>query len=213
MLAAHPVLLLLDAASARVQVALWTAGAAAAPLWWSGDGDAGCGVFAGVESLLAQTGRSIDAMDAFVLCEGPGSQLGIRTAAMALRVWTPRLGGTIPVYIYRSVELVARSLADPELSVIVDARRESWHVAKLGAPLRRVATAELTGPQTMPEHFRHWSALPSQVRSVPYDLATMLPATMDSDLFQPTAEPDALRAEPPTYVAWTPQVHRAPLRP
>jgi tRNA threonylcarbamoyladenosine biosynthesis protein TsaB len=210
LLAAHPVLLLLDAASARVQVALWAGDSRAAPLWWSGDDEAGVAIFAGVESLLAQAGRSIGGVEAFAYCEGPGSLLGIRTAAMALRVWSAP--EQIPVFAYQSIELVVRSLADPDLSVIVDARRELWHVAKLGSPARRVPTAALTGALAMPEHFRHWSALPANVGRVPYDLAALLPALADEDLFQPSAEPDALRPEPPTYAAWTPQVHRAPLR-
>ena len=209
LLAAHPVLLLLDSASARVQVGLWTDGDRAAPRWRASDEEAGIGIFSGVGSLLDEAGLRVADVTAFVFCEGPGSVLGIRSAAMALRVWRVH-HPAVPAFSFQSLGLVARALGDPAVSVIADARRDTWHVARLGAPLRRVPTAELTGPLVMPEHFRHWTPLPIGVQRTPYDLAALLPALAEADLFQPAAAPDAFLHEEPAYVTWTPQVHQAP---
>jgi tRNA threonylcarbamoyladenosine biosynthesis protein TsaB len=207
LLAAHPVALLLDAASARTQVGLLTPDPREAQRWVSSDDEAGVALFAGAERLLAESGRRIADVGAFLCCEGPGSVLGIRTAAMALRTW--RVLNPAPVFAYRSLDLVAHALGDPAASVIADARRDSWHVVRLGAPLRRVPTAELRGGLIMPEHFRNWTPLPEGVRRTPYDVPELLAALPDADLFRQTDEPDAFLHEEPSYVTWTPQVHQA----
>jgi len=202
LLAAHGSLLLIDAASARVQVGLLAAGQPAR--WAVSDDEAGVGIFRGVEQLGVQPSDA----DAFVFCDGPGSVLGIRSAAMALRTWCvlkPR-----PVFAYHSLALVAQALGRPGATVIADARRESWHCISSGTELRRVPTAELAGELIMPDGFRHWTPLPEGVTRTPYVLAELLPRIADRDLFRPVDAPDAFLHEEPSYATWTPQIHRAP---
>jgi tRNA threonylcarbamoyladenosine biosynthesis protein TsaB len=202
LLAQHAPLLLLDAASARIQVGL-----AAGPEAWSwaaADEEAGVGLFRCLASLGADPG----AAGAFAFAASPGSVLGIRTAAVAIRTWcalAPR-----PVFAYHALELLAAAFPRPEAAFIADARRGAWHCFRAGEPLRRVAAADLAGPLVTPEGFRHWTALPAGVQTVPYDLAEFLPRVADLDLFRPTDDPDAFLHEEPSYAAWTPQIHRAP---
>jgi tRNA threonylcarbamoyladenosine biosynthesis protein TsaB len=208
-LTADAPLLLLDAASTRVQVALFSADGTAR--WTATDGEAGVALFRGVESL----GVDLAQVRAFAFCEGPGSILGIRTAAMALRTWNmlaPR-----PLFAFRSLEIVAHDLVRrgsiENFSVIADARRKTWHCVGVRAgtigPLQRVNAAELTGPLFMPENFRTWAALPAETRTTSYDLATLLPRVVEMDLFHATDEPDAFLHEDPSYQTWTPSIHRA----
>lgn len=209
LLAEHPVLLLIDSASARLQIGLWTPGQNA-PRWLSSDVEASTALFACVETVLTEAGLRVAGVSAFVFCEGPGSVLGIRTAAVALRAWKV-INPAAKIYAYQSLDLVARSLtARPDVSVIADARRDSWHVAQQGQPLRRVPTAELRGDFVMPEHFRHWTALPEGVATVPYDLDALFVALIDADVFRSAPEPDAFSHEDPSYIVWTPQIHQAP---
>ncbi len=202
LLAAYSPLLLLDVASARVQVGVLAAGQ---PARWAGsDDEAGIGVFRCLEELAV----SPDTVGAFVFCDGPGSVLGIRTVAMALRTWcvlTPR-----PVFAYHSLAIVAHALRRPGAAIIADARRDAWHAFSLNGPLRRVTTAELAGELIMPDGFRHWTPLPAGVTRTSYALATLLPGVADQDLFRATETPDAFLHEEPSYATWTPQVHRAP---
>jgi tRNA threonylcarbamoyladenosine biosynthesis protein TsaB len=202
LLAAHAPLLVLDAASARVQVGVLAADGASR--WETSDEEAGVGVFRCLERLGVQPAEC----GAWVYCDGPGSVLGVRTVAMALRAWAvvaPR-----PVFGFCSLAVVAHGLGWPEVSVIADARREAWHHFRLGGGLRRVSAAHLGGELVMPENFRHWSELPRGVTRVPYSLADLLPRTADADLFLATDAPDAFLHEEPSYVTWTPQIHRAP---
>lgn len=211
----HSTILLIDSSSTGVQVAVWHRHWE--PAWSTKIGEAGEQVFAAVDDVLARSGKKLDAIDAFVFCDGPGSVLGIRTAAVALRTW--RVLRTRPVYAFCSLTVVAQSLAltqnKREFAVIADARRDSWHHVDVDAngnfsPLKRIPSAALAGTLYTPEGFRHWTQPPASLQIVPYSLAALLPPLIDIELFSPTAEPDAFLHEEPVYQTWTPQVHRAP---
>ena len=203
-IAAHAPLLVIDAAATRVQVGWLTDGEVGTARWSTSDDDTGVGLF----TSLAALGVAIDAANALVFCDGPGSVLGIRTCAMALRTWNvlkPR-----PMFSYCSLAVVAQALGRPDIGVIADARRELWHHFTLGGSLRRVPVAELRGELVMPENFRHWSQPPPGLTSIPYSLAELLPRVIDADLCRPTDAPDAFLHEEPSYVTWTAKIHRAP---
>jgi tRNA threonylcarbamoyladenosine biosynthesis protein TsaB len=202
LIAAYRTVLVLDACSSRVQVGCYRTGLA--EKWAQSTAEAGIGIFECVANLEVDLAD----VDAFVFCEGPGSILGIRTVAMAIRAWNTLQ--VRPVFTYRSLTLVAEAMQERETSVIADARRELWHHFRLGGVLNRVSAAELSGRIVMPEGFRHWSALPAGVSMVPYDVATLLRRAETANLFQPTSAPDAFLHEEPSYVTWTPAIHRAP---
>lgn len=202
LLAAHAPLLMIDAASAQVQVGKLAADGAGE--WQTSAEEAGIGVFACLKKLGGRPGD----FGAWVYCDGPGSVLGIRTVAMALRAW--RVLEARPVFGFCSLAVVAHALGRREVSVIADARRDAWHHFQIDTGLRRVPGAALAGELVMPEDFRHWSAAPAGVARVPYSLADLLPRVLDADLFLPTDAPDAFLHEEPSYVTWTPQIHRAP---
>lgn len=211
----HPTILLIDSASTVVQAAVWQQDRK--PFWSAKTGEAGEQIFAVVNDVLAGSGVSLDSVDAFIFCEGPGSVLGIRTAAVALRTWStlrPR-----PVYAFCGLTVIARHLAltqnKREFAVVADARRDSWHHVDIDvggniSPLKRIPSSALSGILLTPEGFRAWSTPPTQLQTVPYSLAALLPPLVDIDLFAPATEPDAFLHEEPVYQTWTPQVHRAP---
>ena len=84
LLTEHPTLLLIDAASTRVQVGLWHQDLVS---WQIDEAEAGTAVFSCTEKLLAERNLTIADLNAYIFCEGPGSVLGIRTSAVALRTW------------------------------------------------------------------------------------------------------------------------------
>lgn len=215
LLAAHPTMLLIDSASTCVQVGLLRRDHEA--VWIARTGEAGEQIFTAVSELLASTQLTLDAVDAFIFCDGPGSVLGIRTAAVALRTW--RMLRARPAYAFCSLTVVAHALAlnagRRDFAVIADARRDSWHHLAVDADgtlsnLHRLPTPALAGALVMPEGFRSWSQLPAQLETTPYSLAALLPTLADADLFCEAAEPDAFLHEEPSYKTWTPQIHRAP---
>jgi tRNA threonylcarbamoyladenosine biosynthesis protein TsaB len=200
----YPPLLLIDAASERIQAGLL--GGDGGPRWSSRREEAGVGVFACLDEL----GVEVGSVGAFAFCEGPGSILGIRTSAMALRMWNvlrPR-----PTFGYFGLAVVAEAVARPGVAIIADARRGLWHRMVAGGPLARVPAATLAGELMTPDGFRHWDPLPAGTIVTPYDLATLLavPAVRDADLFRDAPAPEAFLHQEPSYAKWTPQIHRAP---
>lgn len=214
LLASHGSLLVLDAASTKVQVGLLRTGGPA--LWRGVDDEAGTGIFAGTAAVLKEAGVTLHDVGAFVFCEGPGSMLGIRTVAMAVRTWQvlkPR-----PAYAYQSLAAAGRfawAQSPRALAVIADARRETWHVQSIAgdglpAPLRRAAADNLpAGELLTPENFRAWAPLPRPAAGCGYDLAQIFPAVAESDLFHAVTAPDAFQHEAPEYKKWSAQVHSA----
>lgn len=214
LLAAHGSILVFDAASQRVQIGLLRTGQS--PLWEHTDDEAGRGLFIGTQTVLAKAGVSLGDTAAFAFCEGPGSMLGTRTIAMALRTWLvlkPR-----PVFTYQSLALAATAewrRAPRPFAVIADARRESWHMQTVAAdgtlsPPQRLPTAELpSGEWLMPTGFRVWSKPPATLGACSYDLATLTAVMPDAPLFRSVETPDALQHEAPDYKKWSAQPHSA----
>lgn len=211
----HATILLIDSSSACVQVAVWHRNWE--PVWSAKLGEAGEQIFAAVNDALSRSGMTLDAIDAFIFCDGPGSVLGIRSTAVALRTW--RVLRARPIYAFCSLTIVAHALAitqsKRDFAVVADARRDTWHHVDVDAegnisPLKRIPTVSLGGTLITPEGFRHWSTPPTPLQTVPYSLAALLPLLEEVELFSPTADPDAFLHEEPVYQTWTPQVHRAP---
>jgi tRNA threonylcarbamoyladenosine biosynthesis protein TsaB len=202
LLDAHAPLLVIDAASSTVQIG-WLEGERS-NRWATSVEESGVGVF---QALVELDVRPADAR-AFVFCDGPGSILGVRTAAMAIRTW--RMLTSRPVFAYHSLALVAHALNRPDTEVIADARRDSWHSVAASGLLRRVPTAELGASLVMPENFRHWTPLPLHAATAHYRIPELFASALDADLFRQTENPDAFLHEEPSYVTWTPHVHRAP---
>ena len=214
LLATHGSILVLDAVSLRVQIGLLRPRQAA--IWRDTEEDAGRGLFSAAESVLAEARLDIADIGAFAFCEGPGSMLGTRTIAMALRTWLtlkPR-----PVFTYQSLALAgaAEWLRERRrFAVIADARRESWHVqpvaedGTLGA-LERHPTADLPAMALLtPAGFRVWSKPPPGVSECGYDLASLAGAWDVADLFRPVVAPDVFQYHEPDYKKWSAQPHSA----
>lgn len=121
--------LVLDAASPIIFVGLWRDGA-----WLttrSVEAAALDALFEAVEDCLDEADCHLSELAAFVYDEGPGSVLGIRVTAMALRSWKalPELKKT-PVFAYRSLEMLAAQIAEGEsvkvFRIIADYRKDAW---------------------------------------------------------------------------------------
>jgi tRNA threonylcarbamoyladenosine biosynthesis protein TsaB len=205
-----------DSCAPRVEAALWLNNVTAPVAIAAIEGEASSALPVAVAQVLAHPaagGRRIAELDAIAFCDGPGSVLGVRLAAASLRTWRAVSPG-LALYSFHSLPLLA--VAHPGLTIIADARRDTWHATSATAPhqLGRVPSAELAalGGLGTPDNFRRWSTLPADVepRALAWSAATLITAAPDEPFFQESSEPDAFMHEQPTYVAWTPQVHQAP---
>lgn len=217
LLANHARVLVLDAVSSRVQVGLLQAGSPA--LWRSTEAEAGAALFTHTQAMLDEAGGKLDDIGAFIFCEGPGSMLGTRTVAMAIRTWQvlrPR-----PTYAYQSLTLLAHNIRFTgtvgPFSVITDARRDTWNTVTVTAegtvqPLQRLPVAELAArpePLYSPPVFRAWAPPPRPTHDYPYTVAALLDAHAELDLISAAPTPDAFQHTAPEYKKWSASVHSA----
>jgi tRNA threonylcarbamoyladenosine biosynthesis protein TsaB len=218
-LASHGCILVLDAASTTVQVGLLRADAA--PLWRSSAEESGQSLFTCTDACLRAAGLTMRDVQAFVFCEGPGSMLGVRTTAMAIRTWQSEIPR--PAYRYQSLALAAHFSSTQKtaqrFAVIADARRETWHCQTVEvdgrmAALQRLPLVDLPQLELFtPENFRVWSVLPHSVTTCSYDLQKLFSAAVQGDYFQPTDTPDAFQHEAPDYKKWSAHTHSAATAP
>jgi tRNA threonylcarbamoyladenosine biosynthesis protein TsaB len=214
LLADHKNVLILDAASTQTQVGLMRLSATA--FWQRTPDEAGRGMFEGSERILSESGLRLEDIGAFVFCEGPGSMLGVRTVAMALRTWVTL--NSRAVFSYQSLAIAARATwhegEKRKFAVVADARRDTWHLQQINvegqlAPLQRVpATGLPEGELFTPENFRSWATPPRSIGVCGYDLAQLFETLKDDDdLFRATAAPDAFQHEAPEYKKWPAAIH------
>lgn len=217
LLAHHGCVLVLDAASTTVHVGLLRAGQPA--IWRSSADEAGRAVFQLTETCLSDASLKLAAVRAFVYCSGPGSMLGVRTVAMALRAWQALEAR--PAFAYLSLPLLAHELAHSgaprPFVVIADARRDTWHAVNVSAQggigaLQRTPSADLAaGTSTLyqPAAFRAWASAPRTAQACDYDLPHLLERHGNVPLLHETPAPDAFQHEAPEYKKWSAQVHSA----
>lgn len=210
-------LLLLDAAGSVVQTGLWSDGRWES--WRDSREEAGTSLFEGTHSILKETGRGLSELEGFLFCEGPGSMLGIRIAAMAIQGWQHLASKPLPVFTYDSHTLLAHILLAREekqpFHVISDARRERWNLASVSPegdvlPLQRVSGDVLPTLEgsffRMEEIVRNQS--PVAATTIPYRLLEHASLFLRPGFLRPAERPAALLQEKPEYKKWSAERHR-----
>lgn len=121
--------LVVDAAWPKAALGVWNTGA-----WKSfvvTEGPVTGAFFAAVEKALSEAGTNLSSLSGYIFAEGPGSVLGLRTAAMALRAWNAAPGAKAkPVLACNSLAL-ASALVEAEgfgkATVFAASRRDRWN--------------------------------------------------------------------------------------
>ena len=168
-----------------------------------------------VQTVLQTTGLSLADLKSFAVCIGPGSILGIRLTAMAVRTWvaqTPR-----PLYTWDALTVLARVALQAKhptpFLVVSDSRLKRWNVLKVNDATSLSAIAELTADEVKAQGLPLISTSASsrdvfpKVEVVP-SVWTHLPALLPLVAIA-NSKPEALN---PTndFALWSGERHRGP---
>jgi len=212
--APEPCLVLDGSARAGVRVGVLSGGR------WAGQGvspdGALEGLFGCVEAALAEAKVPLAEVRSFALCVGPGSVLGIRIAALAVRSWSalaPR-----PVFVWESLAALARSaLAVGEQGpflVAVESRWKRWHALEvaadgsLGAPFEaEAAQLNASGRRLFACGEVAAAALPAHI-AVPPPWSDLPALLAQPGFLREEARPDALNVAQ-DFATWSGERHRA----
>ena len=213
MSAPEPCLVLDGSARAGVRVGVLSGGR------WVGQGlspdGALEGLFGCVEVALAEAKLKLSDIRSFALCVGPGSVLGIRIAALAVRSWSalePR-----PIFIWESLAGIARSALtvgeQGPFLVAVESRLKRWHALEvsadgsLGAPFEAEA-AQLNSSchRVLASSEAAAGVLTSHV-AVPHPWSALPTFFAQSGFLREELRPDALNVAN-DFATWSGERHR-----
>jgi tRNA threonylcarbamoyladenosine biosynthesis protein TsaB len=214
MSAPEPCLVLDGSARAGVRVGVLSGGR------WVGQGispdGALEGLFGCVEAALAEAMLKLGDIRSFALCVGPGSILGIRIAALAVRSWSalePR-----PIFVWESLAGLARSALvageQGPFLVAAESRLKRWHALEvaadgsLGVPFEAEA-AELnsSGHRVLAASEVAVGVLISQVQ-VPHPWSTLPALFAQPGFLREEHRPDALNVAN-DFATWSGERHRS----
>jgi tRNA threonylcarbamoyladenosine biosynthesis protein TsaB len=213
MSAPEPCLVLDGSARAGVRVGVLSGGR------WVGQGlspeGALEGLFGCVEVALAEAKLKLGDIRSFALCVGPGSVLGIRIAALAVRSWSalePR-----PIFIWESLAGIARSALtvgeQGPFLVAVESRLKRWHALEvsadgsLGAPFEaEAAQLNSSGHRVLASSEAAAGVLTSHV-AVPHPWSALPTFFAQSGFLREESRPDALNVAD-DFATWSGERHR-----
>ena len=219
MIAPDSILLLLDASASKVQVGLlrgnkWLA-------FRELDEEALDSIFAGTSACLKEAKMPFEEIDGFLFCEGPGSILGIRLAAMAINGWRSQPAHKqASVYSYRSLEAASALLKHDGESlpfhIVSEYRQDRWHLLSIHEDgqyrdITMVATdalSKLQGSVYCLPRRKNGPVPPDFIQARDYSLRDLPRVINSSNLLRQTDRPDAYLPEKPVYVKWDAERHR-----
>ena len=173
------------------------------------------GLFGCVEVALAEAKLKLSDIRSFALCVGPGSVLGIRIAALAVRSWSalePR-----PIFVWESLAGIARSALvagekGPFL-VAVESRLKRWHALEvsidgsLGVPFEaEAAQLNSSGHRVLASSEAAAGVLTSHV-AVPHSWSALPTFFAQSGFLREESRPDALNVAN-DFATWSGERHR-----
>ena len=208
-------LLVIDTASRRVCVGLFDEMGSLTTR--NSDEEASLSLFPLVKNLLEPIDWSLADLDSIAFCSGPGSVLGIRTAAMGIRTWQG--AGLLPetrIYSYSSLHLgatlvrLSQSEYNEPFITLTDARRQSWNALKSDrgrnnpiAILENEALEAATAPLFSFNEFPVWTQTSADIAFLPYRPECVMESPEFAPLLEENATADPMKIRPMEFAKWT----------
>ncbi|MDP0498936.1 MAG: hypothetical protein Q7P63_02445 [Verrucomicrobiota bacterium JB022] len=218
----QPPRLLVDASSHRVQVGVLNANGT-----WrafqSAEGDALETIFALSRQVLDESSLTLGDVQGFVHCQGPGSVLGLRLAAMAIEGWRAAASvAPLSLHGYYSLAMAAAlhhaRTREQAFTVISFFRRGQYNTLRVDCgelgPLELSDLDELrleseAAPLLHLPQRRVRHELPENTRELDYDLRDLPKAlALYHDLVEPLERAGAYMPQEPEFARWSAERHR-----
>lgn len=183
-------------------------------------GETGAALFNAVKEILARAKLGLEDLAGFAYCEGPGSTLGIRINAMAIRTWNTLSSETKPIFAYKSLEAAACLIresrrASREFAVFSDFRKHAWNGCSTVAT-GDYSKIEIVGEAAIKSWPNQRYFIQQRIHSlgkapgselIDYDLGPLGEATPFLDLLEKCDKPTAYLVNKPEFKKWTPKRH------
>ncbi|MEM1221310.1 MAG: hypothetical protein AAGH40_00995 [Verrucomicrobiota bacterium] len=187
----------------------------------SKDGVALENIFPLVQEVIDQSKIRIDEIKCFLYCEGPGSVLGLRLAAMALETWRQLSPGQTALFAYNSLQLtahlLAKDLGGTDALLISDWKKDAWNAVRIHEG--KVSTNEVVDDAALAQsalpvyHLpqrKGWQTPPESAQALTYEPERIIELISVEPLLKKTDGVELSQKAANTFAKWTPQRHRAP---
>ena len=162
----------------------------------------------GIRLCLEQAGILLEDVSGFLYCEGPGSILGLRLAAMMLRTWRsiPSLSAK-PLFAWRSGPLAAEIHGGKDVLVASISRQGCWCIWDREGGWREVKTEALQAFRErdcllLPQR-KSWEPPPAFFKTISENPLLPHPNQLLNDrLLCPMETPDVFVVRPAGYQTW-----------
>lgn len=177
-------------------------------------------LFQGVEISLKMAGMELEEITGFAYCEGPGSLLGVRVVAMAIRGWMElEFFKEKKVYGYNSFEVsleLIRKLYghDSFYYVVSGSRKGVWNIlgSEAEGNVYEIEEEELKKLKRDLWYFKQRKLLFKEgdlhLREFDYNLENCAESFKEKRLLRIMEEPDVLSVREPEYVKWDSKRHQ-----
>lgn len=177
-------------------------------------------LFQGVEVSLKMAGMELEEVTGFAYCEGPGSLLGVRVVAMAIRGWMElEAFKDKGVYVYNSFEVsleLIKKLYDPDGSyyIVSGSRKGVWNIlgSKEKDSIHEIEDGELKKLRGDLWYFKQRKLIFEEgdlnLREFDYNLENCAESFKEKRLLRLMEEPDVLFVREPEYVKWDSKRHQ-----
>ncbi len=208
--------LLLDASTPCIQAGLLASGNWIKLLQMRGDATTCIPEL--LDKLFAEGGTKADSLGALIYCEGPGSLLGLRLAAMYIETLRalPE-NGELPIYAYGSLHAalhMPQALESSESIAVASPVRKGTHCALRSgeAELLTLPSAELPRLASTVFHIaqRQLPEAPEDCKALDYDLRPIAAAfDVRGGLLRKVERAEPFSPQPSEYKLWDGNRHRA----
>jgi tRNA threonylcarbamoyladenosine biosynthesis protein TsaB len=173
-------------------------------------------LYGGVRDLLTEAQLTWTELGGYLYVDGPGSVLGLRLTAMAVRTWqtddAERPTGSRPVFACGSLPLAAALAQAAKVpvpyAIFTESRQGRWHVLRVDGRVppessREVGENELpTGTLFHLPARKAWSKPPSHAQGLPATLQEYPEILGQPGLFHSTATAVPYAMHGPEYKKW-----------
>jgi len=174
------------------------------------------------DQLLREAGVTIDDIQHFAYCQGPGSILGTRISVMAIKTWVALgKGGTESrVYAYHSLAAAflqqSENTSDKEFAIITEYKKNHWFMLKSQDASKAIQIVNTDPISEYPYDLyllpqkKIWSELNRELPHADYSIALLANANNRLSLLSIVNDWPIYSPGNKEYVKWTGDRHRKP---
>lgn len=184
--------------------------------------DASLVLFSSIADLLSEISLELGELKSIAFCAGPGSMLGLRTAAMGIRAWQATgILDSVSIYSFTSLQIgaeLARQEEDglEDFLLVTDARRNSWNAIE--RKNGRVGEATLISSEFLESYsgtiytladFPKWAQAKQPLIEISYLPEKVFSTIAFSSLLKPAPKVELLALRNSEFAKWIPRARTA----